>query len=151
MKAKYDDHLQATLFDKNKIYSGAIPCSIAGKDSNYDIYKLFVRKTRDEKTRGPQSKNQKKTLRIWLGGGDGAAWVDHAPPGGRVDGTSRSLTRPQPMAPPATDAASSWLGIAEMSRPLSGSRLDCWRCSVSVSTTLPSRRRRPYLLLIPRT
>jgi len=98
-----------------------------------------------------QSKNQKNTLRIWLGGGDGAAWVDHAPPGGRVDGTSRSLTRPQPMAPPATDAASSWLGIAEMSRPLSGSRLDCWRCSVSVSTTLPSRRRRPYLLLIQRT
>ena len=105
----------------------------------------------ETKSRGPRSKNQKKTLRIWLGGGDGAAWVDHAPPGGRVDGTSRSLTRPQPMAPPATDAASSWLGIAEMSRPLSGSRLDCWRCSVSVSTTLPSRRRRPYLLLIPRT
>ena len=37
VKAKYDDHLQATLSDKNKIYSGAIGASIAGSDPN--LYK----------------------------------------------------------------------------------------------------------------
>ena len=37
VKAKYDDHLQATLSDKNKIYSGAIGASTARKHAN--LYK----------------------------------------------------------------------------------------------------------------
>ena len=70
----------------------------------------LLEKPETKRPRVPGQKKQKKTLRIWLGGGDGAAWVDHAPPGGRVDGASGSVTRPQPMAPPATDAASSLVG-----------------------------------------